>query len=173
MLQRLKQARRKAWVRWAMDGVLVLGAVAAIGAWQTRGHLPSGSAPQMTLPALDGPPVSLASFAGKPTLLVVWAPWCGVCAMDAPNVNRAAQWLEGRANVVWIASAYDDVGQVRAFVQRHGVRGPVLLDDGALSRQLRADMFPTLYFLGADGRVKRTAVGYTTTLGLVARLWLG
>jgi thiol-disulfide isomerase/thioredoxin len=171
MLERLRRARRKAWVRWGMDALLVLAVVLAIGAWQTRSHAPAGTVPRMTLPSLDGPPVALAAFAGKPTLLVFWAPWCGVCAMDAPNIVRLQRWLEGRANVVWVASAYGDVGQVRAFVREHGVVGTVLLDEGALSGQLRANVFPTLYFLDAAGSVKRSAVGYTTTLGLLARLW--
>jgi len=57
-------------------------------------------------------------------------------------------------------------------VRDHGVDYPVLLGDDALLRALRVEAFPTTYFLDAQGRVRRSASGYTTTLGLLARIVL-
>jgi hypothetical protein len=48
----------------------------------------------------------------------------------------------------------------------------VLLGDDALQEAYRVDTFPTTLFLSADGRVRRAAVGYTTQVGLLWRLWL-
>jgi thioredoxin-related protein len=74
--------------------------------------------------------------------------------------------------VVSVAASFENVDQVRAYVRDHGVDYPVLLGDDALVRAFRVEAFPTVYFLDAGGRVRRSATGYTTTLGLLARLFL-
>ena len=57
-------------------------------------------------------------------------------------------------------------------VASRGVDVPVWLGDERALRDFRLDVFPTAYFLDAEGRVKGSVSGYTTTLGLVARtLW--
>jgi hypothetical protein len=73
---------------------------------------------------------------------------------------------------VSLAASFENVAQVRAYVRDHGVDYPVLLGDDALLQALHVDAFPTVYFLDAHGRVQRSATGYTTTLGLLARLLL-
>jgi len=74
--------------------------------------------------------------------------------------------------VVSIAASFEDVAQVRAYVRDRGVDYPVLLGDDALLQAFHVEAFPTVYFLDAHGRVRRSATGYTTALGLVARLLL-
>jgi hypothetical protein len=74
--------------------------------------------------------------------------------------------------VVSIAASFEEVAQVRAYVRDHGVDYPVLLGDDALLRAFHVEVFPTAYFLDARGRVQGSVTGYTTTLGLLARLFL-
>lgn len=158
-------------LRFAIElGVLMI-AVTVIGLWQTRGHL-TGPAPAFSLPTLAGPEVSLASLKGKPTIVAFWAPWCGVCKAEARNFSWAKRIVGDRANVISIASAWDQVSQVQGYVADHGVDYPVLLDSANLSQQFKVEAFPTVYFLDGEGRVKRSAVGYTTTGGLLLRLLL-
>jgi thioredoxin-related protein len=101
-----------------------------------------------------------------------WAPWCTVCGVESQNLSWVRRLAGTRANVVSVAAAYENLDQVRAYARQHEVDYPVLLGDDALVRAFRVDAFPTVYFLDADGRVLRSATGYTTTLGLLARLWL-
>jgi thiol-disulfide isomerase/thioredoxin len=157
--------------RWVLEGLALVALVAVIGAWQTRHHLSAGAVPAFTLPTLDGHPLSSSALAGKPTVLVLWAPWCGVCKAQSDNVNRVQRWLGARANVVSIALAWQDRGDVERYVREGGVEYPVVLGSEAVGEALRVEAYPTTYFLDESGNIKRSAVGYVTTLGLLARWW--
>lgn len=164
--------RERRWVRWAGDALFLTVAVLVIGLWQTRGHV-EGPAPDFTLPTLGGAPVSLAGLRGKPVLLAFWAPWCGVCKTESQNLGWARRLLGERAHVLSVASAWDDERQVRQYVQERGVDYPVALDAEGVADRFQVQAYPTLYFVDAQGQVKRSAVGYTTTLGLVLRTLVG
>lgn len=159
--------------RWGVELSLVLTAVLLIGAFQTRNH-PRGPAPSYTFSTLEQAPVTLASLAGKPTLLAVWAPWCGVCKVESGNVSRARAWLGERANVVSVATAFDDVSQVKQYMAAQGVDYPVLLAGDDFQRVMQVQAFPTVFVLDSQGRIVSSVQGYTTTLGLMWRaLWAG
>jgi peroxiredoxin len=160
------------WKRWAVDLAILAAVVLGIGAWQTRRHLSGGEAPAALLKTLDGQAVSLASLRGKPVLVAFWAPWCTICAAESQNVSWVRRIAGNRAHVVSVAVSFEEVAQVRTFVREHAVDYPVLLGDDGVVRAFRVDVFPTVYFLDAEGRVRRSASGYTTTLGLLARLFL-
>lgn len=167
---RYAKLRERRWFRWAVDLGVLLAVVFAIGLWQTRGLLARGAAVELSLPTSSGQQVSLASLRGKPVLVSLWAPWCGVCEQVSPNVSRVRRWVGDRAHVVSIAAGWQEVRQVEAFVREHQVDYPVLLGGERELEQFRLGAFPTIYFLDAEGRVKGAVVGYTTTLGLLARL---
>jgi len=173
-LTTLKQKYRDSRVfRWTVDLTVMLGIVFAIGAFQTRNH-PRGAAPGYTFSTLEQAPVTLASLSGKPTLLAVWAPWCGVCKSESDNVSRARAWLGERANVVSVATAFNDVSEVRQYMSAQGVDYPVLLADEDFQRVMHVEGFPTVFVLDSQGRIVTSVQGYTTTLGMVLRaLWAG
>jgi thiol-disulfide isomerase/thioredoxin len=168
----LERQHGKRWFRWGADLAIVAAVILGAGAWQSRGLLATGTAPTVTLPALDGPPVSLASLRGKPVLLAFWAPWCTVCKAESGNLSLVRRLAGDRAAVISVAAAYDDVAQIRGYVLDHGVDYPVLLGDDALVRGFKVDAFPTVYFLDAEGRIQGSTTGYTTTAGLLWRLLL-
>jgi thiol-disulfide isomerase/thioredoxin len=173
MRERLRTAyRSRRLVRWAVDGAVLVALVLVVGAWQTRNHL-AGACPDFALPRLDsGSTVTRASLGGKPTLLVFWAPWCGVCKAESQNVSWVQRLVGDRANVVSVANSFRSVAEVQQYVHDHGVDYPVLLASEGLSGQFAVEAFPTAYFLDADGHIRHSVVGYTTTAGMLWRLFV-
>lgn len=157
--------------RWLVDVLVVIVVIATVGAWQTR-DLHSGKVPAFTLPTLAGGTLSSAQLAGTPTLLVFWAPWCGVCRLESQNLSWLQSLVGARAKVVSIAVQYDQLSEVHAYVREREVDYPVLLGGRDMARTFGVRGYPTLFFLDAHGQIKRSAVGYTTTLGLFWRLLL-
>jgi thiol-disulfide isomerase/thioredoxin len=167
------RVRERRWVRWAMDGVLFVALLAGVMAWQTR-HLPGGGTPvpPLRLHTLEGSAQRLDALRGKPVVLAVWAPWCGVCKAESSSLSLLQRLVGDSARVVSVATAFDDVEEVRRYVREQEVDYPVLLGGPEVMQALRVNSFPTTFFLSADGRIERAAVGYTTLPGLLWRLWL-
>jgi thioredoxin 2 len=86
---------------------------------------------------LDGAPVELtdANFdtvVAKTELPIVvdfWAPWCGPCRMMAPQFERAAQQLKGRALLAKVNS--DDSPRTAARFAIRSIPTMVMLQRGA------------------------------------------
>ena len=165
--------RQRRWVRWLMvDGLVLVLALVAIGLWQARHHPRGVAFPAGHLTRLDGSPVALESWHGKPVMLAFWAPWCGVCKVQSGNVARVWKLAGERAHVVSVAASYRDLQQVQRYMAEQGVAYPVLLADEALLEKLKVTAFPTTFFLDREGHIDGSVAGYATTLGLWARLVL-
>ena len=57
-------------------------------AMETETTVPAVTAPDFTVYDLDGNPVSLSDFFGKPIVLNFWASWCGPCKMELPDFQE-------------------------------------------------------------------------------------
>ncbi len=159
--------------RWVVDLTMLAVIVGAIGLFQTRNH-PRGPAPAYSFTTLEQGTATFASFAGKPTIVAVWAPWCGVCKAESGNVSRVRAWLGARANVVSVATSFEDVSQVKQYMAAQGVDYPVLLAREDFQRVMHIGAFPTTFVLDSQGHIVASMEGYTTTLGLFWRaLWAG
>ncbi len=156
--------------RWAVEIAFLFAIVLAISAFQTRRHL-RGPLPALSLTTLGGERTSLAAAsAGKRTLVYVWSPWCTVCKAESQNIAWVRSIVGDHANVVSIAAGWERVEDVRQYVAERGVQYPVLLGGESVARALRVEAFPTIYVIDAQGRISSSVAGYTTTLGLLARL---
>ena len=160
--------RRK--TRWMLDIVLVVGALILLHWLQTR-SLPSGEAPPLTgLLTATGQPVDLAGMRGRPVLVHFRSTWCSVCRLEEGSIASIAEDYRVLA-VAWHSGAPD---QVEAYLRNQGIALPGLADpDGKLGATWSIRGVPSSFILDEAGKIRFVEVGYTTELGLRARLWAG
>jgi thiol-disulfide isomerase/thioredoxin len=154
--------RRPLVVGGAASAVVAAGAGTALWRARTTGA-PEAVAPvdfwTFSFERLDGGPLAMSSWRGKPLLLNFWATWCAPCVTEMPLLDRFAS---ERAASGWrvLALAIDRPEPVRRFVAERKIRLPVALagSDGvelsrALGNQHGALPF-TAVFDSAGGRVQ-------------------
>jgi thiol-disulfide isomerase/thioredoxin len=164
-MQRLRAWRHWPWLR---DGGLALLLLVGVRAYQLR-DVAQGDAPVLAGIDLDGRPLSLETYRGKPVLLHFWATWCGVCKAEQSNIDDLARGLP----VVSVASRSGEASQVAAYVREHAIAPRVIVDQfGALAHRFGVHAFPTTFVIDAAGRIRHAEVGYTSELGLRFRMWL-
>jgi len=157
--------------RWAIELAIAVAVFVVFQAWLTRDVV------RGALPALDAPLVAAAmstaqdwrsAHGGEGFVLYVWATWCGVCKTIEGNVDAVAR----DAPLLSIAMQSGAPAAVDSALAARGLRWPTLVDaTGELSRRLGVDAVPTLIFVDGNGSVRSVTRGYTTELGIRARLW--
>lgn len=154
-------------LRWIVTGVLLAGLLLALHGYQTRG-VARGPAPEFQGRLLDGQPVSMQAFRGRPVLLHFWASWCPVCALQQASIDRIA-----RDHAV-LTVALDDAAtqEIREWMRSRGVAYPVLHDaQGRIAGRFGVRGVPTSVVIDARGEIRFVEVGYTSEAGLRLRLW--
>lgn len=101
----------------------------------------------------DGNATSLKAFAGKPTLVNLWASWCAPCVKELPTLDRLAQAQRGKLNVVAISQDMAPHASVEAFLNEHKIATLDSYQDPkmALSGALNAEVLPTSVLYDANG----------------------
>lgn len=151
---------------------MVIVAVVALRAWQRR-DLPTGQAPPLHGQDLSGAEVALA--AEEPTLVHFWASWCVVCRAMDHNIAAVAE----DHRVVTVAVQSGPSSAVANWMREHGLvesgapAFPVVADPRSeLARRWGVKAFPTTFVVDPQGHIRFVEVGYSSELGLRARLWL-
>lgn len=130
--------------------------------------------PALTLAGLDGKPVALPdAWSGRVTLVNLWATWCAPCLQEMPDLQAYAV-EQGVSGVQVVGIALDDAATVRAFLDRHGIRYPVLIDapgpaDAGVRLGNKAGVLPYSALIAADGRLLKTRIGPFADTADIAR----
>ncbi len=129
-------------------------------------------APQLPTRVLVPPKVTVASLRGKPAAINFWASWCSPCQKEAPELERVAQALHGRASLVGVDWT-DGTGAARSYVDQHHLTYPNLIDaDGVTGQDYGLNGLPTTFIVDARGRITAVLRGPQTAGDLLRALHL-
>lgn len=98
-----------------------------------------------TLAAVDGEVYTLSEQRGKWVLVNFWATWCIPCIVEMPAIQSIADQYSEDLIVLAINQREQD-DAVRAFIEKHNLRFPILLhpDDTLLSNYLVMNLPQTI-----------------------------
>ena len=119
------------------------------------------SAPNFTLPDLDGKMVSLADYKGKVVLLNIWATWCPPCVEEMPSMEKLHQELKDE-NFVILAVSIDVSGAeaVVPFMEKHKLSFTALADTkGAIKSIYQTTGVPESFVIDKDGTIAQRIIG--------------
>lgn len=131
---------------------------------------PSQRLPAMTLVDLDGRPVPLTSFAGRPAVVNLWASWCPPCRREMPALMRA-QAAHPDVAFVFVNQG-ESAATIRQYLQAEGLQLSNVVRDpgGELPRATGSAGLPTTLFFDAQGALVDQRVGELSSATLAQRL---
>ncbi|RCS28689.1 TlpA family protein disulfide reductase [Rhodanobacter denitrificans] len=165
------------WRRARLRQSLGAGVAVGIAAWAFAGlvayRLTAAAHPGLPVLALrdlDGREVPLASLRGQPTVINLWATWCGPCRREMPVLAEAQRTLPQVRFV--FADQGESATAVRQFMQVQRLALEHVLIDGnlQLSSHYNVRGYPTTLFLDADGRLRDLHMGELSRATLAERL---
>jgi thiol-disulfide isomerase/thioredoxin len=111
-------------------------------------------APDLSFNDPAGKATTLKAFAGKPTLVNLWASWCAPCVKELPTLDSLARAEDGKLNVVAISQDSGPHASVEAFLKTHKIVTLGSYQDSkmALSGGLGAEVLPTSVLFDAQGK---------------------
>jgi cytochrome c biogenesis protein CcmG/thiol:disulfide interchange protein DsbE len=117
-----------------------------------------------TLPAL------LASAAGRPSMIVFWASWCGPCTQEAPAIERFSRSAQGHGRIAGVDWS-DRRSSALAFIHRFGWTFPNLRDgEGTVGNRYEMTGLPEIFVLDRHGLIRMALHGPQTEASLTGAL---
>jgi thiol-disulfide isomerase/thioredoxin len=104
----------------------------------------------------------------KPILIHFWATWCPTCKFEASNIQKVSEHYEVLS--IAVKSGSDD--DIKHFLQSHELNYKVVNDkNGFLANKFNIAAYPSTFIYDKDKNLVLSEVGYTSTWGLLLRMW--
>lgn len=124
-------------------------------------------APPLPQRVLVPPKVTVSSLRGRPAAINFWASWCSPCEKEAPDLERVARLLRGRARLVGVDWT-DGASGARSYVDRYHLDFPNLIDgDGVTGVHYGLNGLPTTFILNSQGKITDVLRGPQTAASLL------
>lgn len=127
----------------------------------------SKMAKYFSLQGVDGKTYKLSDFKGKKVYLKFWASWCSICLSTLGDTNDLAKEQEGKDYVVLSVVSPTFNGEKSAEDFKKWYKSldykdfPVLMDTkGELLKEYGIRSYPSALFVGSDGSLAKTHIGY-------------
>ena len=116
---------------------------------------------------MKGNTVKLSDYRGKKVYLKFWASWCSICLSTLGDTNDLAKEQEGKDYVVLSVVSPTFNGEKSADDFKKWYKSldykdfPVLMDTkGELLKEYGIRSYPSALFVGSDGSLAKTHIGY-------------
>ena len=124
-------------------------------------------AKDFALQGVDGKTYKLSDFKGKKVYLKFWASWCSICLSTLGDTNDLAKEQSGKDYVVLTVVSPTFNGEKSADDFKEWYKSldyknmPVLMDTkGKLLKEYGIRSYPSALFVGSDGSLAKTHIGY-------------
>jgi cytochrome c biogenesis protein CcmG, thiol:disulfide interchange protein DsbE len=158
-------------LRWTVTVYCAVFFITPAIAWsQHYYHAGQSAVPSVGNPAipfelksLEGNPVGLASFRGKPLVVNFFASWCDPCRDEMPLINDlASKGAKDGYNVLGIAIE-DSRAAVMEYSRESKLVFPVVLDlNSTVKRAYRIFGPPATFFIDGQGIIRDVVLGPIT-----------
>ena len=108
---------------------------------------------------LEGKPVKLSAYAGRPIFLNVWATWCEPCQQEMPSIARLASNPKLSKVAFLCISTEESPKPVKAFVDSKKPPMTMLMVGGPTPKVFHTEGIPATFVIAPDGRIVRAEVG--------------
>jgi len=88
-----------------------------------------------SFPDLQGEPVALTSYAGRPLIVNFWATWCAPCIKEMPDLDELSRKYP---DMTFLGVAVDTLANVERFLQKVQVSYPLLVAGHGGIEQMKA-----------------------------------
>ncbi len=118
---------------------------------------------QPLLEDLDGKPIRLRDFAGKPLWIVFWATWCTPCQEEAADIRASFRAHRDDDLAVLAIDIQEPAAAVREFVRSHELDYRIGLDPTAAVQALYGGLgLPAHFFLDGNRVIRDRYFGQMT-----------
>jgi thiol-disulfide isomerase/thioredoxin len=123
--------------------------------------------PATVFDCFGGGTLDLSRAPGVPTVVNLWASWCGPCERELPLYQAFAKKHAGTVDVLGVDWQETQKKKARALARRSGVTYPLVADpDG----KLRAQALPKLILVDPEGKVAHEEYVEITSVAQLERL---
>ena len=124
---------------------------------------------QLSQVDINGKKIDMEHYRGELFVVHFWATWCPTCKLEASNIEKISK----EYNLISIAVNSGKDEALHEYMKKEDFTYRVVNDaSGALAKRFKIGAYPTTLIYNREGELIFTEVGYSTTLGLKARLLL-
>jgi len=118
-------------------------------------------APPFTLKSLEGNPISLGDFKGKPVLLIFWATWCPTCREELPLLEKLSDGKRDQLAILLIVIDGEREKKARKIIKENKITLPValLLKENVMDTYGIKGWIPIAVFIDGTGSIVGKTVG--------------
>ena len=139
--------------------VLALALLTTLPVTAAGAPRPGDAAPAFKLKTLDGKPLSLEKYAGKPVYLDFFASWCAPCREETPNIIKLYNQHK-KAGLVVLGLDMNEVSdRAQGFSDQFKIPFPVAIANQKVLDSYGVIALPVHVFIDKAGKVKTYRLG--------------